>query len=66
MTLKLHALFLRPLHVSAKLNWPACPELLRNREDSQVELHRSFKYNHKRLVSVEKTAKNGQVRSVSP
>lgn len=34
MTLKAHGLFLSPLHVSVKLNWPACPELQRNREDS--------------------------------
>lgn len=61
MTLKLHALSWRPLHVSVKLNRLAYPELLRNREDSQVQVYRNFKYNNKRLVSVEKQQKIGKL-----
>lgn len=57
MALQLHALSWRPRHVSVKLNWLACPELLREREDSQVEINRSFKYNNERLDSVEEQQK---------
>lgn len=44
MTLEAHALFLTPLYVSVKLNWPAHPEILRNWEDPQVEIYRNVKH----------------------
>lgn len=60
MTLKEHKLLVRPLYVPVKLNWPASPELLRNREDPQVEIYTNWKYDHKSLVYVENQLKMGK------
>lgn len=40
-----------------KLNWMAHPELPRKREGPQGDIYTNWKYDHKRLFSVEKQLK---------